>query len=275
MTLQEVITAAIDDFELHGFDDQERLDKWTAAIKEAIAVRVKSAAQLDQVLKQHLHTIYDRLVQRGSILRMHQGIERFTLARVKPRLHDELTRRIMASSSLIKLNREQMVAKTLQRFSGWASSVPAGGSTSFDRKKLKTELSKPLRQLPYVERRLLIDQGHKLSASISQVVAVDGGAIGASWLSHYKESGYDFRVEHAERALDGKIWLIRGSWADKAGYVKPSSVGYTDDIDQPSEAVYCRCAWIFKYHLRQLPSECLTAKGQEALQAARARRMAS
>jgi len=223
---------------------------------------------MERQVKEHLETIFGRLVQKGSIARMHNGVQRFTLANIKPKLHDELTRRIMASSSLIKLNRTQMIEKTLQRFSGWASSLPAGGPAVIDRRKLKEELSKPVRSLPFVERRLLIDQGHKLNASISAVVARDGGAIAARWFSHFRESGYDYREDHRER--DGKVYLLRNSWATKAGFVKPGPAGYADDITQPGEEISCRCKFVYQYHLRQLPEEMLTEKGREALKKARA-----
>ena len=268
MTVAEILQAAIDDFEEHGFDDEERLIKWTTLLREAIQLQVRSAASLEQQVKDHLQSIYDRVVQRGSVIRMHQGVDRFTLQRIKPRLHAELTRRIMASASLIKLNRVQMVEKTLQRFSGWATSQPVGGSALIDRRKLKEEISQPIRKLPFVERRLLIDQGHKLNSSISAVVASDGGAIAARWFSHYRESGYDYREDHRDR--DGKIFLLRGTWATKAGYVKPGKAGWADEVTQPAEEVYCRCRWTYQYHLRQLPDDMLTEKGREALAKVRA-----
>ena len=65
------------------------------------------------------------------------------------------------------------------------------------------------------------------------------------------------------------MFLIRDSWAQKAGLVKPSKDGYTDDIEAPGELVYCSCHYVFLYNLRQLPPEMLTAKGKEALERAK------
>jgi len=36
-TVQQIITEAIDDFEQHGFDSEDRLEKWTALLREAIS----------------------------------------------------------------------------------------------------------------------------------------------------------------------------------------------------------------------------------------------
>ena len=237
LTLQEVLAAAIADFAAYGFDSEERLILWEAKIREAIITTLHNPAYLDKILRAHLRTIFERLVTRGSIARDHAGISRFTLQSMATRLRGELDRRILASAQLIKLNREQMIQKTMQRFSGWATSVPKGGAAELDRRALKTELSKPLRQLPFAERRVLIDQGHKLNASISAVIAHDGGAIAGRWYSHWRQAGYDYREDHKER--DGQIYLVRHSWAARAGLVKTGEAGWMDDITQPGQEVFC------------------------------------
>ena len=266
MTISEVMSAAIRDFEEHGFDSDERLRFWETKIREAMADSLKSAADLDRQFKAHMKAIFDRLIQNGKVLQSHPGVSRFTLARIAPRLHDELTRRIMVGVNLIKLNKEEATAGTLKRFSGWASSVPAGGSENVDKKKVKEDISKSLSSLPYVQRRLLTDQGHKLNASISAVVAIDAGAIAARWLSHFRQPGYDYRVDHKER--DGLVYLMRDTWATKQGFVKVGAAGWSDEITQPAEEVYCRCRWTYLYHLRQLPDDMLTVKGRAALKEA-------
>jgi hypothetical protein len=79
---------------------------------------------------------------------------------VKPKLHAELQRRIMSAANLIRLNRADMMNRTLQRFSGWATSVPAGGSKVTDTMEVKNSVSKALKNLPFTERRVMIDQEH-------------------------------------------------------------------------------------------------------------------
>ena len=172
----------------------------------------------------------------------------------------------MASAQLIKLNRQQSIAKTLQRFSGWATSIPAGGSKAVDKPEVRDDLKKALRSLPYEERRVAIDQGHKLVATINDLVAVEGGAIAGEWHSNFRQPGYDARPDHKER--DGGVYLIRGNWASAQGLVKPGPAGWSDSITQPAEEPFCRCQFHYIYSLRRLPEGMLTAKGRAALQTA-------
>jgi uncharacterized protein with gpF-like domain len=111
-----------------------------------------------------------------------------------------------------------------------------------------------------VERRLAIDQGHKMMASINAIVAKEAGAIAAQWEHHYSS---DPRHSHLMR--DGKIYLLENSWARTAGLVKPSPDGIYEDHEQAGEWVYCRCTARYIYNLRNIPEDMLTNKGKEAL----------
>jgi hypothetical protein len=195
-------------------------------------------------------------------------VGQFTLEQIKPHLRDELDRRILASANLIKLNRTASIERTLQRFAGWATSVPKGGSDIQNRTDIKKAVRRGIAGLPFEERRVIIDQGHKLASAISEIVAKDGGAIAGAW-QHIKRGppSYDSRPKHVAR--DGKIFLLRNSWARAQGLVKPDKNGYTDDIEQPGELVFCSCKYRWIYALRDLPTEMLTVKGREALLAAR------
>lgn len=263
MKFQQVISDAIADIEKHGFDSQARIDGWMDRIAAAARAELTPEPKLQAILSASLASIYRRGVERGGILKMHVGISRFTVDQLKPRLRAELDRRIMASAQLIKLNREQSIAKTLQRFSGWSTSVPAGGSRVVDKPEVKDDLKKALRSLPYEERRVAIDQGHKLLSAINDIIATDGGAIAGEWHSHFRQPGYDYRPDHKER--DSKFYLLRGNWAQEKGLVKPVPAGYTDNITQPGEEPFCRCNYRYIYSLRALPDEMLTAKGRESL----------
>jgi hypothetical protein len=143
-----------------------------------------------------------------------------------------------------------------------------GGAAEVDRRKLKAEIARPMRQLPFIERRVLIDQGHKLNASISAVIASDNGAIAAKWFSHWRQANYDYREDHRDR--DNHVYLVRNSWAHKAGLVKVGADGYSDDMTQPAEEPFCRCKWVYIYNLRFLPDEMLTAKGRDQLKKVKA-----
>lgn len=263
----DVLTRAINDIAEHGYTSAERVAYWTNEIRRAAERSMKTSAQMEEMLRSALHATYTKMIEKGGALRHHPGVARFTLERIKPLLRGELDRRIMASASLIKLNREEAIEKTLRRFQGWSTSIPAGGSAEPDKREAKESIRKSVAGLPFVERRVLIDQGRKLGAAVNATIAEGGNAIAAQWNSRWRQPGYDYREDHKER--DGHIYLLRGSWAQKQGLIKPEPAGYLDDITQPAEEVFCRCSATYLYNLRQLPDDMLTVKGRTELERVR------
>ncbi len=259
----ETVTAAVNDLIERGYESKEQLGAWLTRLNAAARDALVPESELVRSLRGSLLFEYDRALRPARLVQTHPGVSAFTLQKVKPALRAELDRRILASASLIKLNREASIQRTLQRFAGWATSIPAGGTEVAKRKKVKDEVKRAIGGLPFIERRVVIDQGHKLVAAINDIVATDGGAIAGVWSSHWREAGYDYRPEH--KARDGKVYLIRDSWAVKDGYVKKSGVEYLDEITQPGEEVSCRCYVRYVYSLRDLPRDWLTVKGREAL----------
>lgn len=270
LTYFEVLTAAVNDVAAYGYDSEERIAYWTDQIRRAAERSMRSEAEVEQAVREGMMAVFRRQVEAGGALKANPGVTPFTLQQIRPELHAELERRIAASINLIKLNRPQAVLKTQQRFRGWATSVPKGGTKDVKKVKQKQELRKALSQLPFEERRVIIDQNHKLANAINTTVAENGGAIGGVWHAHGPhQRGYDGRPAH--NARDGKFFLVRDSWAHEAGLVKPNANGYTDEVEQPAELPYCRCSWQYKFSLRSIPTDCLTAKGEKALREARAR----
>jgi hypothetical protein len=263
----DVLSAAVNDITEHGFDQAGRLEYWTTQLRHAAERATTPLWRMEEMLRAGLGAIYRRLVDRGRVARYHPGIARFTLQRIAPRLRTELDRRILASANLIKLNRQQAIDKTLQRFQGWSTSIPAGGSDAANKRESGRDIRKSLAALPFEERRVLIDQGHKLTASISAVVAQEGGAIAITWKSHWQQAGYNYREDHKDR--DGNVYLLRGNWASKQGFVRPGAAGYYEDVTSVGEEINCRCYAEYIYSLRALPDDMLTKKGVEELAKAR------
>lgn len=261
-TLYEILTDAINDLAKHGYDSQERIAFWSEKLRKA-AEDTANFGSMGKGAREAFEAIYRRLVQDRGALKLHPGVSRFTLEKVAPQLRAELDRRIMASANLIRLNRTEAIQKTLQRFQGWATSIPVGGTKSAERVETKASIGKALKDLPFAERRVLIDQGHKLTASISEVVATGGGAIALIWRSHWRQKGYNYRPDHKER--DGKVYLLRDNWAIKAGLVKVGDAGWYDQVTAVAQEPFCRCQAQYLYNMRDLPDDMLTATGRDEL----------
>lgn len=263
MKFKEVLTKAVIDIAINGFDSQSRIDRWMKALRNALIQEMQPDHVIKQKLDDAMGDIFKRLVTSPTAITKHKGVSKFTIDKVKPELRGELTRRIATSANLITLNREQMIERTMQRFQGWGSSIPNGGSDVVAKREVKANIAKPLASLPFEERRVMIDQGHKLTANINAVVAEGGGAIAAIWHSRFRQANYNYRVDHKER--DDKIYAIRGNWAMEDGLMKVGVAGYTDQITMPAEEIYCRCSYEYIYSLRKLPKEMLTKKGLELI----------
>jgi len=269
-TFTQVLTDAIEDIAAFGFDSATRVNYWINQLRQAALASLMPPHVMEQKLRDTLGALYRREIENGGALKIHREVSRFTLQRIAPQLRAELDRRIVASADLIKLNRTKAVEETIQRFSGWATSIPVGGSRSADKPETKAKVRKALAQLPFEERRVLIDQGQKFTASINETVAVGGGAIAGIWQSRWRQAGYDYREDHKER--DGLYFIVRGNWAMERGLMKPAGRQYIDEIERPGERVFCRCAYRFVFNLRDLPEDMLTKKGKEALEAVRIRK---
>lgn len=273
-TYSQVLDQAINDMTTNGYDSAERVAYWSTQLRLAAERVMKSSAQVEQAVRDGLEQVYRRMIERGEIAKYHPGVGRFTLEKLRPELRNELSKSIMASANLIKLNKERRQAETLQRFQGWATSIPKGGSRSTNKREEKENLRKPIAQIKFEQKRVEIDQAHKLISSLNGIIAKSGGAIAAKWVSHWRQPNYDFDEAHKERAYDptGNVYLLRSSWALDQGLIKPMrGVGYADQFDQPAERPFCRCYWVFVYNLRDLPEEMLTALGKKTLAAVQAR----
>ena len=253
---------AVRDMTVHGFDDIERLHAWMRKLRFAAVRELPPDNALETQMTTALRAAFNRAISKPAILRKHRGIEWFKVEQIKPQLRDELDKRILASVALIKLNREQAVEKTLQRFSGWATSIPSGGSRVVDKRDTKADIGKSMQQIRFEERRVAIDQGHKLMAAVNEVIAKQTGAIAAEWRSHGRDDkSYDARPEHLHR--DGETFAIRGNWAMERGLMN-KGVGYVDEVERPGELPYCRCYYVYLHNLRELPDSMLTERGRFA-----------
>lgn len=260
----QVLTEAINYFAERGYTSQAELNRWVRLLKEAMERQMKSPKYSEEAVRRALKSVYSRQMVNGGALKQNKGVSVFSVDMLKPAMRRELERRMLASVNLIRLNRQEAVATTLRRFQGWATSIPKGGSDAIDIRKEKTAIRKPLSKITFQERRVIIDQSQKFAAAINSSVASGNGAIAAVWHSRWRTAGYDYRKDHKER--DGKIYAIAGNWAINQGLMKAGSDGYTQDITQPAEEVFCQCRYTYIYSIDYLPEEMLTEKGKKFLE---------
>lgn len=236
ISFSSVLTDALNEFAEYGYNSEQRLGYWIGKLREAAAAELKSPYEADEEIRKSLGAIFRRL-EKSGFARNHKGIKRYTIARVGQDLAPILERRIQASADLIRIHRKESIEKVLQRFQGLATSIPAGGSRAIDKRSAKASIGKSLRQMRFEERRVVIDQGHKLISNIDQTIAEAGGAIAMVWHSHWRQKGYHYREDHKER--DEHVYAIRGNWAITAGYMKKGAAGYLDEITQTGEEPFC------------------------------------
>lgn len=261
----ETVTQAVRHFEQFGFTTQAELNEWVARLRKAALLTLQPPEKTEREIAAALRARYTERVTKGGLLRQMPAVKRYTLEKVEPRLRAELDRRIAVSAALIKLNRDEAISTTMRRFQGWATSIPPGGSDVVDVKDEKTNIRKALTNLSFIERRVVIDQTHKMVDAITEIVAVDGGAIAARWHSPWRRQGYNARIDHKER--DEKVFAVRDCWAIKRGLMKAGPNGYTDQIERPGEFVFCSCSYEYIFYLTSLPLDMLTKAGMYMLPA--------
>lgn len=242
-----------------GYTSESDLQEWLGRLQHMLESELPTDGESRAILAKTLDAIYKREV--NGIEKRIPGIDRYTLDRVAPNLRAELDKRIFAGVDLIRLNRKTAIEKTLQRFSGWISSIPPAGLAEPQITEAARDITKSITQLKFERRRVAIDQGHKLSAAVAHVVAMGNGAIAGIWHDRgERDHGYDARPVHLKRS--GSFFLVRDSWAMKEGLIRKGSTQYSDDIEQPAELPFCSCYYEYVIDPHDLPSELLTGRGR-------------
>jgi len=87
----EVLGAAIKDVSEHGFDSQKRINDWMKALKDAAEAMMQSQRTMERMLRDALAAIYKRLIDNGQIAKLHPGVAKFTIQKLKPSLRASWT----------------------------------------------------------------------------------------------------------------------------------------------------------------------------------------
>jgi hypothetical protein len=273
LSYNQIVNKALQELSQSGLNDPVQVAQWAERLRAAADGSFKPLNQVKTDVTKYFTTIYNRATRPRKPPRVTKSapqqtiIRRYDRSNLSKEAKLELDRRIVSSIALIKLNREISAASAAKTLIGWHSSITPEGESHT--KVPVSTVAKDLKRIPYEENRVIIDQGHKLVASLHDIVSRNSGAIAAIWHSHAHQIGYDSRPEHAAR--QDAIFIIRGSWADKEGLIKPAqSPGYTDQVEAPAEFPFCRCHYQYVFNLQDLPRSMLTQKAIDFLSNKRA-----
>jgi len=261
-SFRSLVMAALRYFAEHGYKSESDLMDWLLRLRVSLEKELPTDRYFKAQLSAALGRVFAREVSTGIVKRV-PGVSRYTLDRVAPSLRAELDRRIFAGIDLIKLNRASAVQKTLQRFSGWVSSVPPQGTPATNFREITREIIKPVATVKYEARRVAIDQGHKLSANVAHVVAMGNGAIAGIWHDR-GEQDHNYNARPIHLARSGKLFMLRESWAQTEGLIAKRGVEYYDDLEDPAAQLpFCSCYVTWMTSPKALPETMLTARGRE------------
>ena len=261
MTFFQVLTLAIADMVSHGFDSASRVEHWIFEIKKSLKTQVLPPRDLEQMVYRALTNTFERT------LRTHRGRHALTnkviVSQMTPQLRTEMNKRMMATMQLLQASRDETLAKVVRNFTGWATSIPEGGTAQAKQREEKARIRRILTRIPNQEKRIILDQSYKLKTAMDDLIAKESGAIAAKWYDRGEHDiTYDARKLHLDRS--GTIFTIRNSWAHQQGLIKAPN-GYTDDFEMVGEFPFCKCHYEYFYRIEDLPKQFLTVTAKNVL----------
>jgi len=288
MRLESVLTAAITDIAVNGFNSEITINRWLMRLQNALknysvnlpAARSLVEKSMTQAFERHFFDSHGN--PSGKFLERNKGIDAFTLQRLKPKARSKLQERIVQNASLIVLERDAAVADTLKRFQGWTTGQVAAKQllTKTQIKEQAKLLIKPISDAPtdFIPRRRAIDQNAKMVAAVNDVIADDGGALAMTWHQNWsanprnaENAGKKHRLDpdRNHEQFDNKTFIRRESWAVKEGFLKKGDLPFLEDLQvMPGQNVYCGCTASYDYSLtalHRIRPDAFTQKGLERI----------
>lgn len=264
--LSKVIGATVDRVAEKGVKNKTQIEKEMSLLIKNFKSAVNTDKKIEEQTAKILRGVYRRATKSEEVHKNVPWVKKFTIENVEHKLRPELNKRIYASINLIKLNRDESIRKAQQRAAGWLSSVPDGGTSesNAELKKVIEHIKAPIEKNTFEERRVAIDQGHKLVAAVNDIIADDAGAIGGFWHSNFRRTGYNAREDHKE--MDGHFYFFKKSWPVKKGYVLVSKIKFIEDTVRPAQEPYCSCSYYYVNTLSEVPDEYLSDAGRKFLE---------
>jgi hypothetical protein len=137
-------------------------------------------------------------------------------------------------------------------------------------KERSSSISRIKKEIGYLGKWNQLFYTHKamnFPSEVEYIFVMSDKPLAAVWKysSLDEQCEYPPAVDHKPR--DGRVYAVRGNWAEKEGLMKVGPDGYIDDIDRPHQEPGCMCRlqWIFA--IRRLPEEMLTDQGRAQIAA--------
>ncbi|AOW48006.1 hypothetical protein A4S02_14340 (plasmid) [Acetobacter ascendens] len=137
-------------------------------------------------------------------------------------------------------------------------------------KERTSNISKIKREIGYFARWQQLFYTHKamsFASEVEYIFILSGEPIAAVWKYNPLDEQCEFPPTVDHRPRDGRVYAVRGNWAEAKGFMIAGPDGYIDDIDRPHQETGCMCHLHWLHGIRRLPEDMLTSKGRAALTA--------
>jgi hypothetical protein len=223
----------------------------------------------------------------GGYKKYHPGVKAYRIEDMKAAYRKEVQNSVDNSIALIKTQNQEFIRKMQDRFRNWAT-IPSNDMRGFsdNPEKVMSYLRNGVLNIPEErkemtnhQRFIVVDQTRKLISNMNAITAKEAGSFAFIWHNRRdakvtgrpggKNKPTPAHGDHWER--EGKLYLVRDSWAVKKGLVKKvPGVEFAEDIEdgRPGIPIACRCYAEYISNIEDVPEQyrdILTASGREYL----------
>lgn len=267
--LRVVVNSAIDDIIKFG-PNGSNVSSWCREI-QGVLNKVSMSSSDAASLVEDYHRAYFKKVDSAHGIPLHSvhsdnpygevdtvvGSE--TYGEIRARATSALERVVSAARADSDVFRSREIREALDVFENWANSVPSGGSKEKVYRLNAADVRGAIKSVASWDKRFFISHRRDFTSELDYLFKAQRGAIAARW------EWYRYPEDDPHEDLNGKIFLVRGSWAHERGLIKTEGMEFLDERALPGVA-NCTCSCCYLNALRALPLAMLTEEGVRLLQ---------
>lgn len=140
----------------------------------------------------------------------------------------------------------------IKKFIDWANSDAA------TKKKSVADIRSVLKSINKWHKGFYTNRAFRFIDDVDIIANIENGAISARW-----SYSPPYTEECGHEPLNDQHFLIRDCWAIEQGLINTTNAKFFDEA--PKQKGGCRCCFIFKFRIDQMPDSMLTKKGKESL----------